>query len=620
MGHLSPRPLLLLFALSLASPLVAQERPRGTVGPAPEVEAAAQRLRDTNVESDHLLGNLDGRPHAVAPALEPRDDGAGKLAVTQPDWPVAPTVKPWLEVPIQAIFLSDDNGGHPCSITPNQVEDWVIRANQIWADAHIRFLFDPAVGSTDYFSVKSTLLNEMTGDAADPNWPSALSLGNNYAAIFPDRLTMFFRYGNEAAPTGGGFSWSSMGFVAMPGFPVTGVCGVQNIGLMAHEIGHYLGLPHTFPAEFPSVASAEAFYTAGGTGPTNDVFNADGRDHTEDDPYIDIPAYQCDTATTSVTLAGKVFDLPKDNVMTYYHPISEVTETQYLTSRQAWAVRAGLPMHELILGGVTTYEGEHLGGAISGGWWTNQALGSTLGLWSNGSQVLWLDASIGDTMSLNFPAGGGGTYDIYVGLTAADDYCIVEPSINGTATPQVNLYSKLVLPTGPVYLGTHTLPFGTSTLGLKAVANDVRCANQRQGVGVDYIVLAAAAQPGLEISRVGFPPNADVLEPGAFGAPRVGGIWSPSVNHQSFVTDAVVDVLAVSGGTANWPLGLEGTLLVDLAQVLSYHARTPGVIYWFPIPLDASFIGLQVHTQAGSLSVQNYFKLTNALDVTIGSY
>jgi len=581
---------------------------------AAEAEAAA--LFQRNLAADLALGatGFQAVGPVTSPALAP-----GMLAATAPDWTFAPTVLPKLEIPVQAVFLQDDDGSHPCAITPGNVLAWINAVNQVWAPANIRLTFNETPGSSDYYWLKSTLLNSMTGDL-DPQWPAQVSLGNSWASIYPGKLVIFFRYGPGPGATGGGFSWTSFNFIAMPGYYSTGVCGTQNATLLAHELGHYLGLPHTFPKEFVSYGDAVNYDTAGGSGPTNDVFEADGRDATYPDPYIKTSYYQCDPAVTQVVINGKTFVLPRDNVMSYYYPVNEVTSSQYFTSRQTWAVRAGLPLHQTVLGGAVTYEAESLGGSYTGGWWTSQAMSSFLGKWSGNSHLLWLDGAIGDSMTVNFPAGGGGEYDVYASFTAAPDYGIVEVLLNGQAVTLQNLYSSIVLPTGLVFLGTHTLPFGTSTLELKAVGNDPRAASPRQGAGLDAIVLASPSVGNQEVVRQGFPPNPAVLMPGSTGGPVVGKTWIPTVDHSTFQTPYIVDLLAVSGGSANWWLGLEGTVLVDLTNVISWHPKTPAGHWWLSVPLDVALVGAQVHTQVVSQSTSGYFKLTNALDLTIGSY
>ena len=617
MGFRLTRPFLFAAALAALATSNAQAQRSGEEGyQDPVAEAAAAALEASNLAADARLGSLGLPVTSFAPPLVLPETGKALMA-TSPDWNVAPTVKPLLQVPIKAIFVQDDDGGRPCAINSTEVNLWKQRANLIWSGSGIEFTFDPGLGSTDYITVNSTLLNDI-GETSSPLWPAQFSLASAYSAIWPDKLVMFFRHGPGASPTGGGFSWTSMNFIMMPGFTVTGVCGVQNIGLMAHEIGHYLGLPHTFAKEFGSYAEAEAYFALVGAPPNSDVYEGDGRDQTEPDPFIDTTAYQC--SSTSVTIYGYVFELPRDNVMSYYHPITEVVESQFHTARQTWAVRTGKPMHELILGGQQTFEAENLSGTITGGFWLSQTMDSFLGKWSNNTQQVWLDGAIGATMRLDFPVATAGFRDVYASFTAAPDFGTLEVTLNDVPCPGVELYAGLVLPTGPVFLGTHYLPAGTSKLRLKVTGNDPRADFPRQGVGVDYVVLAAPSVESKEVVRVGFPANPDVFRPGVFGGPYVGNLWAPYVDHTSFVTDATLDVMVISAGTANFWIGFQGTVLVDLAKNLWTYSAFPGAHWSITVPINPALVGLIVRTQAGSLSLQGYFKLTNALDLTIGSY
>jgi hypothetical protein len=145
-----------------------------------------------------------------------------------------------------------------------------------------------------------------------------------------------------AAATGGGFSWSDLNFVAMPGFAVTTVCGHQNIGILGHEIGHYLGLAHTFAAEFATQADAQTAFTNSGFNPS--IFDGDGLSDTPPDPWIRQNANQCG-ATNTVVLNGSsgpvAFPLPKGNVMSYYDAPTTFTGQQKDRIRSTIDSRAG---------------------------------------------------------------------------------------------------------------------------------------------------------------------------------------------------------------------------------------------------------------------------------------
>ena len=146
------------------------------------------------------------------------------------------------DIPIQAVRISDDDGGRPAAISPRQVKRWVDNANAVYAHSGIRFRYEVSDGLVER---KSTLLNNITG-TGDGEWLQSKRLANRLAAEHPGRLTVLFRHGPGPNPTGGGFSWVDYDFVVMPGFDVTTICGKQNIGVFAHEAGHYLGLSHTF--------------------------------------------------------------------------------------------------------------------------------------------------------------------------------------------------------------------------------------------------------------------------------------------------------------------------------------------------------------------------------------
>jgi len=160
----------------------------------------------------------------------------------------------WLKlrsIRVHFIRVSDDDGSRTADITPLQAADWVARANAVLGQAGIAFLYDPDNDFTDY---KSTLLNNMSGNG-DADWKQSSGLANSLASWFyKGKMVVFVR---QAA---GGFSWWDLNFVAMPAYN-TYHCGSLNTSLFSHEIGHYLGLWHTFPADpFPSVSAAEQYF------------------------------------------------------------------------------------------------------------------------------------------------------------------------------------------------------------------------------------------------------------------------------------------------------------------------------------------------------------------------
>jgi Bacterial tandem repeat domain 1/Pregnancy-associated plasma protein-A len=178
-------------------------------------------------------------------------------------------------VHIHAIKTADDDGSRPADINADEVRQWVDRANQAFAPAHIRFELDPIPDDPNWLPLRNTLINNL-----DPSGGTdAFNMANSIASRFPDKLVVFFRHGyvidaagvrHDDWHTGNAFSGRELRFIAMPGFSHTGVVigqdtagwiWAQNIWQLSHDIGHYLDLAHTFSGacedtETPTKAAA----------------------------------------------------------------------------------------------------------------------------------------------------------------------------------------------------------------------------------------------------------------------------------------------------------------------------------------------------------------------------
>ena len=183
-------------------------------------------------------------------------------------------------VRVQAIRVADTaDGFRRAPITPNEVKLWVDKANEVFAPSRVQFLFTPDVNGPDWLDLVDPIINKMDG-GGDPDWPMERDRANLVASNYPDKMVVFFRWGCCASPTGGGFSGTDINFIAMPRLDPTAICGRPNIGLFAHEVGHYLGLPHTFIREFQTVPQAEAYLREQSSKylPMAGDFNRDGKD------------------------------------------------------------------------------------------------------------------------------------------------------------------------------------------------------------------------------------------------------------------------------------------------------------------------------------------------------
>jgi len=236
----------------------------------------------------------------------------------------------WYTLHVHAVRVTDSClGERAAAIDPDQIRRWIAKANEVYGAAGVRFEFDPTPKSGDWALLPSTEVNDLSAELpGDIGWERGKSIGNELASHFPGKVLLLFRHGPGKIPTGGGFSSTAYNFVALPGYEVTTVCGVQNEFLFAHEMGHYLGLNHTFR---PFKTKADAAEVLRSTGNKPGVFDADGIADTPPEPFIE--DLQCANDTT-VSLNGIPFSLRRDNIMSYYHG-----GTKRLTQEQIRIVR-----------------------------------------------------------------------------------------------------------------------------------------------------------------------------------------------------------------------------------------------------------------------------------------
>ena len=419
-------------------------------------------------------------PATATPTLE-----APTATVTPP---ASNPAYPLITVRLQAVQVSDDNGQRAVRLTAQQVKQWVDKANEIFAQASVRLIYDPA---TDFAPLKSTLLNDMAGDS-DAQWKREVEVGNRVAAGYTGKLVVYFIHGPAPGPTGGGFSSAVYNFVEMPGFDDTSVCGHQNTGILAHEIGHYFGLSHPFAQIFTSLQDAELYLTAHGNDPQ--VFDGDGLSDTPPDPFIDTPQYQCNPVQ-SVTLNGRVFPLPRLNIMSYYsNPGVDRTD---LTPQQSNILRWVLGMRAK--NGMATPTNVGVPGAIQ---FTTLPVKDRVDTapiaqdmspfgdaprW-NGDKQLFTSAHLNSAVGFSISVRAAGTYPLNLYATLAPDFGTLQTLVDGKPLgAPVDLYAPIVVPSGKISIGTIDLSAGTHALSFRVVGKNA--ASMGYSLGLDAFTL-----------------------------------------------------------------------------------------------------------------------------------
>ncbi len=85
-----------------------------------------------------------------------------------------------------------------------------------------------------------------------------------------------------------------------------------------------------------------------------------------------------------------------------------------------------------------------------------------------------------------------------------------------------------------------------------------------------------------------------------------------------FMPGAVLDFIAIASTSTNIPTAL-GTLLCGLTPPIAVPGP-PDVPFALPIAEDCTHVGLILCTQGASVDAVLNIGLTNALDVTLGTY
>jgi hypothetical protein len=310
-------------------------------------------------------------------------------------------------VAVQFVRVADDDAGRPSTLTHSQAMDALAATNEVWArnGGDVMFYLHPA--SNFDRIIRSTLLNrdcmlvpglaaadvakktnpDLDGDGkkatrADGNTlcerETHATARNAYGVVRADRIVVFSRGGNDKVEydakaghwtfgqSGGGYTGVGTSFfVVMP----ASFGGTQ---LLAHELGHYLHLSHTFSKNPQSIEQAAAQMKAwAASHPGQDprsVFDGDGLPDTPPDPrgslFVAVHGTKCDPTKGSVVVEASTGGLAlpyvltpdRDLVMGYYFTCgfdSYVSDAQY--DRVHAALGSG-NRRSLVIGDHTCYE------------------------------------------------------------------------------------------------------------------------------------------------------------------------------------------------------------------------------------------------------------------------
>jgi hypothetical protein len=240
----------------------------------------------------------------------------------------------------------------------------------------------------------------------------------------------------------------------VPGSRDLPYCGGFHVELLAHELGHYLGLQHTFAGDpFADPAAAEAHFERHGRNPA--IFDGDGLSDTPPDPAV--KSMEC-VELDRLLLAGHAFVLPRRNLMSYYNDRDRLTPQQIVRARWVLDARLRSPGMRLPVnvwpGPIVEAEVLEVVGLRDATSTVQPMAGFGVDDWSGDAQLL-VRAGPSAELTVRLPTmEADPAMQIVLFATRAPDFGRIRVELDGRALGgEIDLYAPVVAPTGPLILG-----------------------------------------------------------------------------------------------------------------------------------------------------------------------
>ncbi len=109
------------------------------------------------------------------------------------------------------------------------------------------------------------------------------------------------------------------------------------------------------------------------------------------------------------------------------------------------------------------------------------------GVWSHDDQLFISNVSVTDSVTFSLPIPEESNYQIVLYLTKSYDYGEWVIKVNDLETRRVDLFSTIVEPTEPVYLGMHHLTPSKTILLFEVVGHNTKARPPYYQLGIDGV-------------------------------------------------------------------------------------------------------------------------------------
>lgn len=206
-----------------------------------------------------------------------------------------------------------DSVGQPAT-TPAAIEGTLEGVNEYFADICVSF---------EVCEVRNIHNFQYDTLIFDSNWEQNII---NYHVA--NRINIFYVSNIDEEPDIGGKATLS-GIALMNG---GGIAIVTNdVGTVAHEMGHYFGLLHTFEGQGTELADGSNCETEG-----DNICDTPGDPYDEDQPTTNYVDGNCRFIYEGLDANGDYYDPHVGNIMSYYPCACEFTYGQYLLMAETY--------------------------------------------------------------------------------------------------------------------------------------------------------------------------------------------------------------------------------------------------------------------------------------------